>query len=294
MHLVADRKGNVTAEDSLQDRFLEWMYGHSAGRLLIRPLVSPAVSKAGGRLLAGRASRLLIGPFVRANHIRMDDYEKRRFRSYNDFFQRRLVPGARTVDMHPERFISPCDARLLVSEISGGCVVNVKHTRYTVERLLRNRKLAREFAGGCLWVFRLCVDDYHRYIYVDRGAESDAFSIPGVFHTVNPVANDMIPVYKENTREYSLLRSENFGTILQMEVGALLVGKIENRRRGGMVLRGQEKGAFAFGGSTIILMTQRGRVVPDRDILENSRRGIETRVLLGEAVGCRNGSGRQN
>ena len=115
--------------------------------------------------------------------------------------------------------------------------------------------------------------------------ESESVRIPGVFHTVNPVANDVFPVYKENTREYSLLRTENFGTVLQMEVGALLVGKIENHRQGRVFRRGQEKGAFAFGGSTILLMTQKGRVYPDQDLLEYSRRGIEVSVRQGEAVG---------
>lgn len=285
MHRTADRYGTVTEENSVQDRFLEWMYGHLAGRVLIRPLTAPAVSRLGGKILSSRASRVLIDPFIRKNHIPMEEYEKGPFSSYNDFFQRHLIPGARTPDMRPDRFISPCDGRLTVSEISEKCVFQVKHTRYTVESLLRSRRVAKEFAGGYLWVFRLCVDDYHRYIYVDQGAESSAFRIPGIFHTVNPAANDMFPIYKENTREYSLLRSANFGTVLQMEVGALLVGKIENHHHGGSVKRGQEKGAFAFGGSTIILMTQKGQAVPDRDILRNSRHGIETKVKLGEAVG---------
>ena len=109
--------------------------------------------------------------------------------------------------------------------------------------------------------------------------------IPGVFHTVNPAASDRFPVYKENTREYCLLRSENFGTLLQMEVGAMLVGQIENNPGNKTVARGQEKGHFAFGGSTVILMTQKGRVVPDQDLLESSRREIATRVQLGEKVG---------
>ena len=135
-------------------------------------------------------------------------------------------------------------------------------------------------------MFRLCVEDYHRYIYVDDGRVGETVRIPGVLHTVNPVANDKFPIYKENTREYSLLSSDHFGTILQMEVGAMMVGKIQNRHvRGDRVYRGQEKGNFAFGGSTVILMTSQGAVDPDKDILVNSMRGIETKVKLGERVG---------
>lgn len=289
MNRVADRKGNITVENTLQDRFLAWLYGHRAGRILLRPLVSPGFSRLGGRLLGTRASALLIRPFVRANHIDLSGCEQKRYTSYNDFFTRKLLPGARDIAPSPEQFISPCDSRLSVCPVTPDAFVTIKHTRYSMASLLRDEKLARAYAGGYIWVFRLCVDDYHRYIYVDGGAVSQPCRIPGVFHTVNPVANDVYPIYKENTREYCLLRSEHFGTVLQMEVGALLVGKIENRSVTSPVKRGQEKGNFAFGGSTIILLTEKDTVIPDKDILENSAQGIETRVLLGEAVGRKYG-----
>ncbi len=217
----------------------------------------------------------------------MSEFEQKKYASYNDFFTRRLRPGARRVEMAEHVFVSPCDSRLSVYEIDDRCIFSIKHTRYTVESLLQNRKLAKAYAGGYLWVYRLCVDDYHRYIYVDGGSVSGIVRVPGVFHTVNPAALDEFPVYKENTREYSLLQSENFGKVLQMEVGAMLVGKIKNHLASMPVQRGQEKGCFAFGGSTVILMTQIGTVCPDEDILKNSEQGIETRVRLGERVGVK-------
>lgn len=160
-----------------------------------------------------------------------------------------------------------------------------RDTSYTVAELLKNPVLAKRYEGGLLWVFRLCVDDYHRYIYIDDGFESRRVHIPGELHTVNPVANDVYPIYKENTREYALLKTVNFGTVLMMEVGALMVGRIENVPLRGRVKRGKEKGNFAFGGSTVILMTQKERVLPDPDIFMNSEKGIETRVKLGERIG---------
>lgn len=285
MHLVADRRGNVWKENSLQDRFLEWMYGHTAGRILLKPLTMPVVSGVGGFVLGTKASGLLIRPFIRSHSIDMSQFEKKKYTSYNDFFTRKLIGKARPVDSRPEIFVSPCDSRLGVYEINSLRTFSVKHTRYTVFGLLKNRRLAEKYAGGYIWIFRLCVDDYHRYIYVDGGRESKRFKIPGIFHTVNPAAGDRIPVYKENTREYSILQSENFGEIIQMEVGAMLVGRIENRPKADYVRRGQEKGNFAFGGSTVILMTRAGSVQPDEDILENSMGGIETKVKLGECIG---------
>ena len=177
------------------------------------------------------------------------------------------------------------DSRVSVYPISENCHVKIKHTSYTVAELLKNPVLAKRYEGGLLWVFRLCVDDYHRYIYIDDGFESRRVHIPGELHTVNPVANDVYPIYKENTREYALLKTVNFGTVLMMEVGALMVGRIENVPLRGRVKRGKEKGNFAFGGSTVILMTQKERVLPDPDIFMNSEKGIETRVNLGERIG---------
>lgn len=285
MRYTADREGNKWKESSGQDRFLERLYGSAAGRCLLKPLVSPLVSKFGGRILDSGISAWAIEPFIRKTGIDMSDYEKKKYTSYNDFFTRRLKQGARTIDMDETHFISPCDCRLSVYPIEPGAEVIIKHTRYTVGSLLRDKRLAEHFAGGYLWVFRLSVDDYHRYIYADDGRESVRRRIPGVLHTVNPVANDVYPIYKENTREYSLLKSKHFGTVLMMEVGALMVGRIENRPVTDHVVRGQEKGNFAFGGSTIIYMTQEDKVFPDLDLLANSADGIETKVQIGSRIG---------
>lgn len=282
---TADRKGYVTENNSLQDRFLEKMYGSAIGRAILKPLVNPILSQAGGRILDSRISALAVPAFIRHAEIDMKDYERRKFRSYNDFFTRQLREGARKINMVPEHFISPCDSRVSVYPIDGKCHVKIKHTSYTVSELLKNPVLAKRYEGGYIWVFRLCVDDYHRYIYIDDGFESRRVHIPGVLHTVNPVANDVYPIYKENTREYALLKTMNFGTVLMMEVGALMVGRIENVPLRGRVKRGKEKGNFAFGGSTIVLMTQKNRVMPDPDIFRNSEYGIETRVHLGEKIG---------
>lgn len=285
MIYTSDRNGRITGNDSLQDRFLTRLYGSRTGRFLLKPLVSPAVSSFMGKILDSRISAGIVPAFIKNTGIDMRDYEPAEYISYNDFFTRKIREGARVLDPDTEAFVSPCDSRLSVYPIDQHSAVKIKHTAYTVESLLRNKVLAERFEGGYLWLYRLCVDDYHRYIYIDDGEESRHIRIPGVLHTVNPVANDVYPIYKENTREYSLLRSRHFGTVLMMEVGALMVGKIENHSESFAVKRGQEKGNFAFGGSTIILMTQKDKVLPDQDILENSRRGIETRVHLGEKTG---------
>lgn len=224
-------------------------------------------------------------PFVRRHGIDLGQFEPQVYRSYNEFFSRRIRPEARPLDPDPSHFISPCDSKLTALPITPDCRFTLKHTVYTVSSLLRDEALAQRYCGGAALIFRLTVDDYHRYCYVAQGEKSENIRIPGVFHTVNPIANDVYPIYKENTREYSVLRSPEFGDILMAEVGALLVGKIVNHHGAAQVRRGQEKGYFQFGGSTIVLLVPEGKLRLDQDILENSRRGIETVVRYGEKIG---------
>jgi phosphatidylserine decarboxylase len=284
MELEKSYRHSVTL--NRQDRLLAGLYGHTAGRILLRLLVSPSFSRLGGYLLDTRLSALAVRPFVCANHIDLTDCQKQSFSSYNDFFTRKLRPEARPVCWEEDAWVSPCDARLSVYPIRSNGHFLIKNTQYTLDGLLKNRQLADRYLGGTLWLYRLCVDDYHRYIYPVDGVKSENIHIPGIFHTVNPVANDYYPIYKENTREYCLIRTKTCGTVLMMEVGAMLVGKIENRHQGRKrVHLGWEKGNFAFGGSTIILLTQAGRAVPERQIAENTTHGVETRVRVGEKVG---------
>lgn len=112
--------------------------------------------------------------------------------------------------------------------------------------ILKNPSLAKRYEGGYACVFRLCVDDYHRYSYPADGEKSENIRISGILHTVNPIAVESVPVYHENTREYCLLKTERFGTLIQMEVGAMMVGRICNYHGPRYVKKGSEKGRFEF------------------------------------------------
>lgn len=282
-----DRNGNLVPGDDGQDRFLEWIYGTRPGRLLVKLMIRPGVSRAAGWLLDRRVSALAVRPFIRKNHICMDDFEQRRFRSFNDFFTRRVLPGKRPVDDAPAHLIAPCDSKLTVYDIRPDSRFRVKGTEYTLEGLLQSKELAETFLGGTLLLFRLTVGDYHRYTYIDSGFVTGSTRIPGVFHTVNPAAASRCPIYRENTREYSLLESLRFGTVLQMEVGAAMVGRIVNAPGSRNVRRGEEKGRFEFGGSTVIVLLQKGRAILDTDLLRNTAQDAETVVRLGERIGIK-------
>ena len=135
----------------------------------MKGLINPHISEIGAVFLDSRASRVLIAWFIRKNKIPMYQYEQKKYRSFNEFFKRKALPGARRIIREPERLISPCDGRLSVYKIEENSRFQIKHTSYSTESLLKNEGLAKRYAGGYAWVFRLCVEDYHRYIYVDDG-----------------------------------------------------------------------------------------------------------------------------
>lgn len=280
------RDGTEVQKKIVYEGFLGGMYRRLTGRMVLKVLTKPCVSKCAGWALSTRSSRVLVGPFVRRNGIDLSEYEQDRFRSYNEFFSRKIRPETRPIDENPHHLISPCDSQLMVFPVTKNGVFHVKNTPYTVETLLRDKEKAKEYEGGQIMIFRLGVDDYHRYCYVANGKKSENVSIPGVLHTVSPVVYDHFPVYKENAREYCSLQTHEFGEMLMMEVGALMVGKIVNHAlEESPVCRGMEKGYFQFGGSTVILIAKEGMVHVDGDILENSRMGCETIVKYGEKIG---------
>jgi phosphatidylserine decarboxylase len=280
-----DREGCEIVKNDTQDKALAFLYQTRIGRGMLSVLIKPRISIVAGKFLDSSTSRWIIGPFMKKSGIDLSEYEMSDYRSFNEFFTRKIKPECRKIDWEKTHLIAPCDSKLSVYPISQGSRFVIKDTEYSMESLLRSRKLAKHYEGGQLLVFRLAVDDYHRYCYVDDGLKSKNYRIPGVFHTVNPLANDVYPIYKENTREFSILKSQNFGRILMMEVGALLVGRIVNYHERKEVKRGEEKGRFEFGGSTVILCLEKNRAVIDEDILLNSSRGIETIVKMGEKIG---------
>lgn len=280
-----DRQGNIVPGDDGQDRLLAWLYGTVPGRGIVSVLIRPWVSNLAGWVLSTRLSALAVEPFRKSHHIDLSEYEQRKFQSFNDFFTRRIREGKRPVAEAPEALMAPCDSKLSVYPIDGDSCFLVKERAYTMAELLKDEALAEAYQGGTLLLFRLTVGDYHRYSYIDDGTKGENTRIPGFFHTVNPAANDRYPIYKENTREYSILDSARFGRVLMMEVGATMVGRIVNHHGACTVQRGQEKGYFAFGGSTVILCLEKGMAEIDGDILENTRQGVETVVKLGQRIG---------
>ncbi len=275
--------------DNKESASLRFLYGTFPGRAILRVLSARWVSKICGAFLDSGVSRGLIKGFVKKNSIDLSEYETARYRSFNEFFTRRIAEGRRPFDASPEALCSPCDGLLSVYEINEGCVLPIKQSSYTVESLLGNDPVSKRFLNGTCLVFRLCVDNYHRYSYFDGGTKENNIYIKGKLHTVRPIALARYPVFSENCREWTLMHTDNFGDAVQIEVGAMLVGKIKNHDGAGKFARGEEKGMFLYGGSTVVLLLTEGAAQIDRAILDESSAGREYPVKMGERIGKASG-----
>lgn len=281
---VRDKKSYAEAEQ-YGGGALKFLYTNPLGRVLLKLAVSPLVSNIYAYFMSRPASAGKIPGFIDKYGIDMSEYEDRTYRSFNEFFTRPFAEGARKVDRDAKAFISPADSKLLVYSIDEDLKMNIKGRQYTVSELLGKRDHAEEFGGGYALVFRLCMDDCHRYCFVDDGKLLDHYRIKGKLHTVSSISKDH-KIYMENTREVSVLDTENFGKLIQIEVGAMLVGRIKNSYPGSFK-KGEEKGFFEPGGSTIVVLIRGDKLVIDEDILTQSESGTETQIKYGEKIGNR-------
>ena len=279
-----DRKKQKYIEDKKKSKALQFLYKTPLGRGVLKIFViNPMTSKIGGVFINTKISRVKIKGFIKKNSINMNEYEIKKYKSFNDFFTRKIELSNRPMSNDKNDFISPADSKLLVYRINEDLILNIKQSSYTLEELVKGGYNLDDFKNGYALVFRLSVDDYHHYCYIDNGKTLCSSSIKGKLHTVQSIS-EKYKIYKENHRVYSILETENFGKVLYMEVGAIMVGKIINRELTNFQ-KGEEKGYFKMGGSTIVLLIQDNIINIDKDILDNSSKGIETIVKYRETIG---------
>lgn len=263
-----------------------FLYKNLFGRIILTIATKKITSKFAGHLMDKKKSTKYIDNFIKDNNIDMSEYPKIEYKSFNDFFSRKIKNGKRKFSGNKKDFCAPCDSKLTVYKIDKNKEFIIKNKKYTLNSILRDEALSKNYENGYFLVFRLSVDDYHRYSYIDDGKLLKRKEINGKFHTVGPIAFDKYRVYQENQREYEILKTQNFDEIIQMEIGAMMVGKIVNHKLK-RFKRGEEKGYFLFGGSTSVIIVKENILRIDEDILNNSKNNIETKVKQGEKVATR-------
>eukprot|EP01113_Clastostelium_recurvatum_P032709 TRINITY_DN4235_c0_g1_i1.p1 TRINITY_DN4235_c0_g1~~TRINITY_DN4235_c0_g1_i1.p1 ORF type:complete len:575 (+),score=184.18 TRINITY_DN4235_c0_g1_i1:53-1726(+) len=212
------------------------------------------------------------------------------FKNFNEFFYRKLKPSARPISSpeDPRVAVSPADCRINVFPVIDEATrVWIKGRHFTLSNLLLDEDLAKKYEGGSLVIARLAPQDYHRFhLPVDGQLASNA-PYDGTYYTVNPIAiREQIDVYTENKRMRTTIHSPQFGEVLYMAVGATMVGSINiTSQQGAQIKKGDEHGYFAFGGSTVLVLFEKGTIRFDEDLVLNSVKPIETLIKMGDRIG---------
>lgn len=269
---------------------LKFLYNTKFGSLILRLISRRWLSKLTGSYMSSRLSKHKIKKYIKKHGIDMSCFIEEDYKCFNAFFTRRIKPELRPFDMNDDAFLSPCDGLVSAYNITDGLKFNAKGFDYDVKTLVGDEQLAETYDGGLCIVFRLTVTDYHRYFFTDGGVARDNKFIKGRLHTVQPAALEKRRVFTENCREVTVLDTDHFGTLTQVEVGAMMVGRIVNNIKEGRFERGDEKGRFDFGGSTIIMLVPKDTVQLDAEFLENTENDLETVVKCGERIGVKAGS----
>jgi phosphatidylserine decarboxylase len=274
--------------ENANDKSVQFLYGTKGGRVLLHAILALRVPKLLGVALRSPFSRFYIKSFVQKNGIDMTGFEGVKFKSFNDFFTRKKEIS---FDSDLTHLISPADSLLSVYEITEDAKFHIKGFDYTLEdffepeRFDMTKKDTTElFKGGLCLIFRLCATDYHRYCYIDNGTQNGNHFIQGSLYSVQPLVAENFRLYTKNRRSWTILDTENFGKIAQIEVGAFSVGGIKNNIEIGSFKKGEEKGYFDLHGSTIVLLLQKNKVRILEEIKKTTGTGIEHRVKIGEHV----------
>jgi phosphatidylserine decarboxylase len=288
--------GKHEIEKVYGDQFIKFLYRSVAGKSVGGMFTNKLFSKAYGAFQDLPSSHRKVKPFIEKFNIPIQDYEagtrpcvdpRDSYRSFNEFFIRKFRLGKRSFVSEPNRMAAFAEARYVgFDSIDEKSVYPVKGQYLLAKDLIGNDQISKIFEGGPLMIARLCPVDYHRYHYPDSGKVVEHYPIAGNFDSVNPLALQFKnQIFIQNERYVTILQTENFGRLAYIEVGAICVGKIvQTHRWNKPFMRGEEKGYFLFGGSTVILIGEKGAWKPSGDITMNTKNGIETYLHLGQEV----------
>ncbi len=228
----------------------------------------------------------MIPGYIAKHGISMKDFEGQEYRSFAEFFGRKL--DSLSCVMEPDVLISPCDSLLSVFPITADMNIPMKGSHYRLCDLIPDERVASSLTGGVCLVFRLRPIDYHHFCAFDDATIEKANFIPGLLHSVQPIACEKLPVFRLNRRWWSLLHTAHFGDVVQLEVGAMMVGGVHFVKESGEFRRGDDFGNFELAGSTIVLLLPaavRERLAFDAKFVGAFNGEKEAPVFIGERIG---------
>ncbi len=285
-----DRTSGTTKIENVPGKgMLKWLYSSATGKVALHVLFKrKIVTVLGGWYMDSKLSKNRIQSFVNEHNINLNECQisdASAFPTFNHFFYRKLKPDVRPIG---NNLVSPADGKILVFQTPNDVSsFFIKGTEFTLESFVKNKKLARKYKDGAMAIVRLAPADYHRYHFPASGKASESVKINGHYFSVSPLAlRNSLRIFCENKREHCTLTTQNYGNILIMDVGATMVGSIiQTYTPNSEVAKGSEKGYFAFGGSTLVLLFEKDKIIFDKDLIANTKKGLETSILMGENIG---------
>lgn len=283
--------GALLTEPVYAEAFLKWSYNTGLGQwmtdLFFRQKIA---SRLYGWFHKQGWSKRKIKPFIETMEISMDEVLRplEDFSDFNDFFTREIDLSKRPMNKDQRVCVAPSDGKVLAyPSVPRDQTFRIKRGTFTLHEFLQDASLADQYANGSMVVSRLSLRDYHHVHFPDSGIPRKAVAIHGKYYAGGPYSlRTVVPFYTENHRMLTLFDSDHFGRIAIIEVGAFTVGSIEQRYEAGRhVAKGAHKGFFELGGSTVVLLFEKGRIRFDEDLCTKTKAGIETFVRLGDSIG---------
>jgi len=290
------KTGQKEVERVYKNKALLFLYGdHWLSKQMSKSIL-PMIAKLSffsqfyGFLQKQPSSRKKIRSFI--EYFQVDESEflepVHTFKSFNDFFIRRLKLEARPIFAETNTAVIPADGRYYFYQninLSQGFVI--KDKKFCLTSLLQSEKLASLYLEGSMVIARLCPSDYHRFHFPCDGVPGPSALINGWLYSVNPIAiQKNLEIFTQNKRMLCEIETHLFGRVLYIEVGATCVGSIQQTYTPGQnYIKGQEKGYFEFGGSCVILLFPKDRIAFDADLINATEHGFEMRCQMGESMG---------
>lgn len=284
---VDRESGQVRTEKVYGEQWLNWLYHNPVGEATLWAIAKrKIVSSVYGDMMEKPSSSDKIQPFIEEYGVDISIAQEQNFNSFNEFFIRKLKPQVRPIIQDSLSVASPADGKVLAYENINNSDFYIKGVRFNVESFLNNSELAKKYRNGSMIVFRLAPPDYHRYHFPVSGKVPQANTkIDGDYYSVNPLAlREKAEIFWLNKREYGIIESPVFGNVVMVEVGATMVGSMLQSYSGTSIKKGDEKGYFKFGGSTVVLLFEKDKMKIDQDLLRNTSNSLETTIKMGEQI----------
>jgi len=278
--------GTIITEKVAGEPWLVWLYNNPVGEASMFAIVKRKfISSWYGSIMDSPSSAEKIKPFIEDYNINMEIALNQEYNSFNDFFTRKLKESARPIDTNSNVIISPADGKILAYADINNSDFIIKGAKFNVSSFLSDSNLAKKYEKGSLIVVRLAPYDYHRFHFPVSGKVSSPTLIEGDLYSVNPIAlKQMVEIFFLNKREYVSISTKYIGNVIMAEVGATMVGSIIQTYNGNNITKGDEKGFFKFGGSTVVLLFEKDKITIDKDLLRNTSSGMETEIKMGEKI----------